>query len=356
MFSANTEYVGIDTLIFEYEIASPGISTDSPLFEWNQMKVFRDSFGRYWTKGDIYFPNGAFAYIHVTGGGRTMRLTIHPSKLLHEHSDSKLCDPDLVSASVYWTIRALYSICHPSWAINPTTGEYMDDWKDWPHDWTSLVKLCRIDFARDIYCGGLDIGIETFENIEKKYGRSDSIYRNKMKKNTLSWGDSSRLRTSLYSKSDSPNHEVEPGWLRFECQAKSSYLREIGISSLADVNSVLIHSLLWERWKLSRLDTPFSMESERAALLDNMIRQESASTTVSFFGVACLASWGLPVPIAKRTLGAYRKLGRKYGFNIGDPLENMGSELYFINFGMGSVQKMEVQMDLGRHYQVQMSS
>lgn len=109
IFSANTDYVGIDTLIFEYEIASPGISANSPLFEWNQMKVFRDSFGRYWTKGDIYFPNGAFVYVHVTGGGRIMRLTIHPSKLLHEHSESRLCDPDLVSIQLQ-KMKRLYFV------------------------------------------------------------------------------------------------------------------------------------------------------------------------------------------------------------------------------------------------------
>jgi hypothetical protein len=174
-------------------------------------------------------------------------------------------------------------------------------------------------------------------HVQKKNYPDDNLYRNNGKINTLNYGNSKRIRTNFYNKSDAPNHDVPEGWNRFEIQMGRQFLIENGVSTLSDITHEKVESLLWARWEDGRLGTPYSVESALAEFFNEVATQESGSTAITLLGLATALEHGLDVPMNARTITHYKKIGRKYGFNLGETIASMGTSLVAVDFASGRV-------------------
>jgi hypothetical protein len=335
-FTALTEYVGVDTLIVHMLLDVDSNDGASPLLQKKGVRRTREDMPLEWARGHFEPDDKQTIHYELSNAGRDLRLTLHPSKIM-DNKHSTLCHGDLVHGTVAWTIQQLYPLCRPIWTLNKETGELLDDPRSWPSTWTDQVDVSILHCARDIYDDKYGFSPGQLIHVQKKNYPDDNLYRNNGKINTLNYGNSKRIRTNFYNKSDAPNHDVPEGWNRFEIQMGRQFLIENGVSTLSDITHEKVESLLWARWEDGRLGTPYSVESALAEFFKEVATQESGSTAITLLGLATALEHGLDVPMNARTITHYKKIGRKYGFNLGETIASMGTSLVAVDFASGRV-------------------
>jgi len=335
-FTAHTEYVGVDTLIVHMLLDPDSNDGASPLLQKKGVRRTSSDMPLEWARGHFEPDSKQSIHYEIFNSGRDLRLTIHPSKIM-DNKKSTLCNGDFVHATVAWTIQQLYPLCRPIWTINKETGELRDNPHSWPSFWTDLVDVSVLHCARDIYDDTYGFSPGQLIHVQKKNYPDDALYRNNGKINTLNYGNSKRIRTNFYNKSEAPNHDIPQGWNRFEIQMGRQFLVENGISTLSNINQAKIEELLWSRWEDGRLGTPFPVEAALSEFFNTVAAQESGSIAITLLGLATAFEHGLTVPMNARTISQYKKIGRKYGFNLGQAITSMGTNLIAVDFASGKV-------------------
>lgn len=335
-FTAHTEYVGVDTLVVHMLLDPDSNDGASPLLQKKGVRRTRQDMPLEWASGHFKPDDKQTIHYQISNSGRDLRLTLHPSKIM-DNQHSTLCNGDLVHGTVAWTIQQLYPLCRPIWTLDKETGELLDDPRSWPLSWTDCVDVSVLHCARDIYDTKYGFYPGQLIHVQKKNYPDDALYRNNGKINTLNYGNSKRVRTNFYNKSDAPNHEVPEGWNRFEIQMGRQFLVENGISTLSHITQAKVEELLWGRWEDGRLGTPFAVESDLSDFFNRVATEESGSIAITLLGLATALEHNLKVPMNSRTISHYKKLSRKYGFNLGQSIESMGTELVAVDFASGQV-------------------
>lgn len=335
-FTAHTEYVGVDTLVVTMPLDEDCNDGASPLLKKKGVRRTREGIPLEWAEGSFAPDDKQTIHYKITNSGRDLRLTIHPSKIM-DNKHSTLCNGDLVHGTVAWTIKQLFPLCRPTWTLNKETGELFDDPLTWPLNWTDSVDVSNLHCARDIHDAKYGFNPTQLIHVQKKNYPDDYLYRNNGKINTLTYGNSKRVRTNFYNKSEAPNHEVPEGWNRFEIQMGRQFLVANGISTLSDISQAKVEELLWSRWEDGRLGTPIAVESALAEFFKKVSTEESGSNAITLLGLATALEHNLDLPMNPRTISQYKKMARKYGFNLGQSIDSMGTELIAVDFASGEV-------------------
>lgn len=336
VFTDHTEYVGVDTMLIRMPLDENCNDGSSPILKKKGIMRTAVGYPLEWAKGSFSPDDKQTIHFTISNGGRLLEITLHPSKIM-DNQNSTLCNGDLVHGTVAWTIKQLFSLCRPPWTINYSTGEELNEPRDWPSDWTDHVTISRLDLARDIYDDKYGFYPGMLQHVEKKNYPNDYLYRNSGKVNTLNYGSGARIRTNFYNKSAAPNHNIPDGWSRFEIQVRRPFLAEVGINTLSDISHAKVEAILWDRWEDGRLGTPISVESALSEFFENIASKESPSTAITMLGLATAMEHGLDVPLNARTISHYKKTARTYGFNLGQPISTMGTKLIAADFASGRV-------------------
>ena len=336
VFTGHTEYVGVDTMVIRMPIDENCNDGASPILKKKGVRRTATGYPLDWATGSFSPDDKQTIHFTISNGGRLLEITLHPSKIM-DNKNSTLCNGDLVHGAVAWTIKQLLSLCRPIWTINYNTGEELNDPRDWPSNWTDHVSISRLDLARDIYDDKYGFYPGMLQHVEKKNYPNDFLYRNSGKINTLNYGSSARIRTNFYNKSAAPNHDIPDGWNRFEIQARRPYLVNVGIDTLSDISQAKVETILWDRWEDGRLGTPISVESALAEFFKGVAENESPSIAITMLGIATALEHGLDVPMNARTISNYKKIARRYGFNLGQSISEMGTKLITADFATGKV-------------------
>jgi hypothetical protein len=336
-FTGHTEYAGIDKLRITYPLDVELSDESSDLFTQHGVRKTLGKGGALmYAKGSIPGPNGDNIFIEIRNNASQAVIEFNPSRS-RDPEGSTLCAPEHIEDLVVGVIKFLgEKSVVPLWVTNHKTGETVLDNPDaWPVHWRTLIKINRLDCARDIYSSFAGFGTASLLTVAKPHFTQDCLYRNKGKVETMTWGKRNNVRHSFYNKSLIHDKDAEGGWFRFEIQMTTHYLKKNGIASLADVTNINIYRLLWERWNVGKLDSPLSIGEGRANLVKQLRVHLSGIQVQTFLGLAVSYSCGYPVDMHAKTLKFYRDTAKKVGFNLGQPLDNYGDTKIKIDFANG---------------------
>ena len=334
-FTANQQYVGIDKIKIIYPLCPELCDGSSDLFTKNGVRTTAKGVELPYLKGRIKSEEHPTIYFEVRDNGTMAVVEFNPARVMDLHGDT-LCAPEMLEATVVWAIKYLSEAIMPSWCFNWATSELTNhDHNKWPLDWRSMVKIMRLDVARDFYCPFQPFGIRNLADVEKSGYPTDNCYRNRGVPQTLIWGKG--LRASLYNKSLKHHKDRDGGWYRFELQAKTEDLKKRGMQTLDDISKDKIFGFLWERWDLSNLSTDITIASDIAGFKKLLLAHTTAIRAETFMGIASSMALRLPLAMSSRTISDYRRIGEGLGFSLGSPLESLGSTFVHIDFAQGMV-------------------
>jgi hypothetical protein len=332
-FTESLEYVGIDKLWVTFQI-NPDFSDETAnLLTSMGFITSNRNYPLTWAKGTVHIGNSP-VHVKIFNSGHQVQLRFNPARLM-DGQGKTLCNPKICPATLFWLIRELKFAFIPLWTFNTKTAEHFDDLKDWPDDWPSNVLVQRVDIARDFYSEEESFDIQNLLPIRKKNFTRDFVYRKSGKCQTITWGSSTRARMSFYNKSDA--HNLVNGWYRFEVQARTTYLRTIGIQTLADVSEESMYKELLYRWNQSCFDSVLSLGGGLEDFYKEMVEKFSPESAINFLGLATALERGIEPKVHPRTISKYQKMGNSLGFNLGADLSSLGTNKARLDIASGKL-------------------
>ena len=348
-FTKHTEYAGIDKIRITYPLDTELSDGSDDLFTKHGVRKTLSRGGELrYAKGSIPGPNGDNVYLEVRNNATQAVVEFNPSRSI-DPDGSTLCPPDQVENIVIAVIRflGLHTVV-PLWVIDHQTGENVLEKPElWPSHWRKAVEVNRLDCARDIYSPFTGFGTRSLLGLKKPHFSTDNLTRNYGNVETMTWGQKNNVRHSFYNKSLKHDKNANGGWFRFEIQMTTYSLKKNGIISLEDVTNLKAFRLLWRRWNVSHLDTSISIGEGQANLVMQLQKHVSGIQVQTFLGLAVSYASGFLIDMHAKTLKFYRDIGKKVGFNLGQPLDSYGNIQVKIDFAAGEVVEIEQEDLLG---------
>jgi len=340
MFTAHTEYVGIDKIRLIYPVHQEYSDGSYDLFTKHKVKKTRGNGVLLDFIGEAAADPRAPIYIELRNQGTEALIEFNPARQMDVGGDT-LCHPDVVAASVIWVLQELAYVAMPRFAVDPQSQEILiGDYKKWQKGWMSDCRLTRLDIARDIYSPYTGFSIDSLLNVKKSYYKDDIVYRNKGKNESITWGSKASARCTIYNKSLKHHRDATGGWFRFEVQAHTETLKKFGLRTLDGVCEARSNSLLIYKWNQSNMGEPIGVSDGAYDLTKKLEAVLAPREITAFLGVAYSLARNLPLLISSRTISKYRSIGRDLGFNLGDDLDNLGQKKVRIDFGLGEIVKI----------------
>jgi hypothetical protein len=341
MFTGNLEYVGIDKIRLIYPVHQEYSDGSYDLFTKHKVKKTRGNGVLLDFIGTAAADPRAPIYVELRNHGTEALVEFNPARQMDLEGNT-LCHPDMVLATVIWVLQELAYVAMPRFAVDPVTQEILiDDYKSWLPGWMQECRLTRLDLARDFYSSIDNFSISALLQVKKSYYPNDAIYRNNMDVNTISWGSKNTTRCSIYNKSVKHKSTTPKGWYRFEAQAHTEDLKKYGLRTLDGICEIRANSLLWFKWNQCNMGLPISISGGSFDFHGQLSRVLAPRELQMFLGVAYSLAHNLPVGISDRSVGKYRSIGRKIGFNLGDDMTNLGKTKVFIDFTDGLVKELK---------------
>ena len=319
-FTDNLEYVGVDKLWITFPIDQDNSDETAAILTSKGFLTSSLGFPLRWAKGTVYVGNAPI-HVKVFNNGRSAQLRFNPSRLI-DSVGKTLCKPEDCADTIFWLLRYLKYVCIPAWAVDTKTGQLFRKRSEWPKDWEKQITIQRVDIARDFKSNIDAFDVSCLVPIRKKNFPKDYIHRNSGTVETITWGSSTRARMIFYNKSKA--HDLEKGWFRFEVQARTNYLKEVGVENLQDITSTKLFKELEERWKQSCFDSVLSLGGGLHEFYAEMVDKFSPEAAINFLGIATAMEKGLDTKLHSRTISKYRKMGSALGFNLGADLGTLG--------------------------------
>jgi len=336
MFTDNTDYIGIDKILISIPLLSTYSDGSAEILTNHGVKTYSNGTLENYAKGSIKLDKRTNIYIKMERGGDLVSLDFNPSRILDYmkgQATSTLCPVESLPGVVMWVIEYLRDVFRPIWLLDSTTGELMDAY---PEGWEKAVSVRKLALTRDFFVSLPAFRLEALEAITKPHYPSDKVYRNKKGHNTLEWGKRPQV-IKIYNKHKAPKHNVPKGWWRFEIELRTAALRKNGLSSLDRVQADLVHRFLKKRWHDFHLDSSFALESDLVSFVEKLRLKHSPSKTVTAIGLAFLASRGIESGLNPPLVAKYSRDFAEVGFNLGDAIEAMAGEEYFLDIRSGTL-------------------
>ena len=327
------DYVGIDKIVIYYPLDIEWNDGSSPYLK--KHRVIHLPNGGITVVGEGSFPTDIGGDVHLTisNSGQSARLDFNPSRWA-DKAGNTLCPSSKIRQSIIWAIEQVIDTCRPIWSIDPNTGLTLDS-SMWPNNWEARVKFSEVHVTRDFYVPDNAFSVKTLLPVEKKQYPKDSLFRQRGKIQTITWGARRRARMSFYDKSD--KHKLEPGWYRFEVQAHPSVLKQFELSHLSDWDDEKPLEILLDKWEQSRFGEPFLIGTDINHLLSQLKEEYVPRKVAMIIGNAYLASRGLDSGMAQRHLKVDKKKLNSIGFRYGMDLDEIGEKAAYLSLETGKL-------------------
>lgn len=336
MFTDNTEFIGIDKILISIPLLSTYSDGSAEILTSHGVKTYSNGTNENYAKGNINLDKRTNIYIKMERGGDLVSLDFNPSRILDVikgQPTSTLCPVELLPGVIHWVIEYLRDVFRPIWLLDSSTGELMDAY---PEGWEKAVSVRKLALTRDFFVSHPAFRLEALEGIVKPHYPSDKVYRNKKGHNTLEWGKRPQV-IKIYNKHKAPKHNVAKGWWRFEIELRTAALRKNGLSSLDRVQADTAHRFLKKRWHDCHLDSSFNLESDLVSFVEKLRLKHSPRKIVTAIGLAFLASRGIESGLHPRLVAEYSRDFAEVGFNLGDGIEAMAGEEFFLDIRSGTL-------------------
>lgn len=344
-FIGHTEYAGIDKIRISFPLYTAYSDGSAGLFSKSGVrKTLKSGSELEYAKGSFTGPGGDTIYFEIKNNASIGVLEFNPSRSL-DLNGSTLCHPNrLVELVIDLIIYLANHTVVALWLVDTATGEVLiNEPNRWPINWKRMVRVSRLDGARDIYSPyrGFDIGCLTSIN-KPRYSKHTLVENTRSSEiETMIWGKKSNVRHSLYNKSLKHDGNSKGGWFRFEVQASYSYLKSLGMETLEGITEESVFNLLWHRWEVSNLDSAVSIGQGQSNLVEEFSKHLSGVKVQTFIGLSVSLANGYKVDMNPRVINQYREIGERCGFSLGQSLESFGGLKVKLDFSQGEVVPVE---------------
>jgi hypothetical protein len=172
----------------------------------------------------------------------------------------------------------------------------------------------RLDVARDFReIVRPDVYVQGLRNVKRPYAKRNAVYSDPSRGNaqTLLVG-SGAGSVRLYNQHEAYAHRGAPeGAVRWECEARSDWLKKQGVSVIGDITTAVVDSLARERFAWSGCD----LEVSGVDQVVERIRRSGLSPAKQqrLLGVLVLRASGHEAPMGKNQATEYDRLIRDLG-------------------------------------------
>jgi hypothetical protein len=181
-------------------------------------------------------------------------------------------------------------------------------------DW----RVKRLDVARD-YVGVTVPGfyVRGLMNVRRPYARVVSLYADPARgaAETL-WAGSKAGGCRLYDQHQAyAQRGAQAGAMRFEVEARSSWLSKVGIETVADLTSGNMESLAAQRWEWSGMGTQITGMANVVERVQGLVHsgELSQAKALHLLGALVAESFGVGAPKSRSTHADYRRWYARLG-------------------------------------------
>jgi hypothetical protein len=211
----------------------------------------------------------------------------------------------------------------------------------WHQDWRKMVRVSRLDIARDFYSPLQGFELKYLAQVKIPYFPKKILHVNNGEIETITWGKRNNVRHNIYNRSLKHQQDKSGGWYRFEIQVATHCLKKRGMHTLDGLNEESVYGLLWHRWEVSNMDSVISVGEDERKVIDQLSKHLSGVRLQTFIGLATSLSKGYPIDMNARKIQEYGEIGQKCGFSLGQPLESLGGMKVKVDFAWGEVVQLE---------------
>jgi hypothetical protein len=324
-------HIGIDKLHIRLPLYPDNTDGSHRMWGKESLRTGNNDYSVHKMRGQLKPKPRTSIYVSIFAYGEWAEIQYNPSRVLFP-DDSALCPLEALEATLVWVLSELKDVITPRWAIDQTTGEILSQW---PSNWYSQVSVSRIDFAADI-----NVPFETFSVATMRQAVSNKRAKlitceNRGRCNTMYWGRSEWLRETFYDKAAHKEHKESTSQYRFEVQLGRKFIKQKGWGNLETLTPDRIMNLMEARWKKSRLETPFVIESNFEGFYERLVLKTSPSKALGILGALYALGKGAEITTSPKTMTEYSRISNELGFSLGDGLENLGSELLRMDLRLG---------------------
>jgi len=317
-FVGHTEYAGIDKIRISFPLYTAYSDGSADLFT---KRGVRKTLSR---GSELEYAKGTF-----------------PSTLCHPKNLEEL----IVEITQFLANNSVV----PVWMVEGAgedTEVHVYEQNKWHPDWRKMVKVSRLDIARDFFSPFKSFDLKYLAQVKIPYFPKRILYVNKDEIETISWGKGNNVRHNIYNRSKKHQGDASGGWYRFEIQVATHCLKGRGMNTLEGLNEKSIYGLLWHRWEVSNMDCVISAGEDEARAIEELSKHLSGVRLQTFIGLATSLAKGYPVDMNSRKIQEYREIGQQCGFLLGQPLESIGGIRIKVDFARGEVVSMEQERTL----------
>lgn len=341
LFTNNNPYIGIDKIGISIPLLSAYSDGSAEILTKHGVKTYSNGTLENYAKGTIKLDERTTIFIKLERNGESVYLEFNPSRILDYmlgKTTSTLCPVESLPGVTQWVIEVLKDVFRPNWLLDSTTGQLLDAY---PAGWRQSVSIRKLAIARDFYIDHPAFALETIEGLNKPYYKTDRIYRNKKIHNTIEWGKRPQV-LKFYNKHNAPKHNVPKGWWRFEIEFLGSALKKKNLGTLDRLEMGRIHKLIKKRWQECHLDSQFVLGSNFSEFVAKLGSNQSPRKVVLGLGLALIESKGIDAGLGTILKKEYSKLFREVGFSLGDDIENMTADEFYLDIRDGRLKPVFV--------------
>jgi hypothetical protein len=268
--------------------------------------------------------------------GCSVYLEFNPSRFA-DPTGFSLIHPEKVSEIVEEVIRDYFriGIVIPVFA----TGRYSI--KNWHPDWKQMIRISRLDIARDMLISDPDFSPFLLKGVQSKFSRGTNLGFNEGKPN--SWANflkGADGRMKIYNKFEHAkkvglNPLPPEGLYRFEYRLANRHLKLNHIHSLGDLSEDRFEAALRTGWDRSRLSTPFFKPYSWISIVENSALAPSEKAEI--IGYLIQENRGLDLSYSIREDREIRSKIRSIGISFRRDLDTQGLSSFQLDLDLGDL-------------------
>ena len=287
----------------------------------------------------IYHPanNSAIHFrIYADKKASSVYIEFNPSRFA-DPTGFSLVHPESVSAIVEELIRDYFS----SGIIIPAFASGRFSMANWHPDWKQMVRISRLDIARDMLISDPDFSPFLLKGVQSKFSRGTNLAFNDGQSN--GWANflkGADGRMKIYNKHEQAkkiglNPLPPQGLYRFEYRLASRHLKANHIHSLGDLSEDRFEAALRSGWDKSRLSTPFFKRYSWVGIVENSALAPREKAEV--IGYLLQEKRGIDLSYPSREDKEIRSRIRSIGISFKRDLNTQGLASYQLDLDLGDL-------------------
>jgi hypothetical protein len=238
---------------------------------------------------------------------------LNPSRLV-DFGGTSLCHPAHLATVVGIFVMSLQDV------LAPLLPDDLDRTGLTPELVAAGCKVNRLDVARDFATEGTDRWRMHVATLHSPHWKVHTHGVRNGVPGTVYSGNKHEF-VKLYDKSAQSRGKAATGTLRFEAQARGSWLKKAGITDIASATPEAVEALLLDKWNSSGWGNPISDGHTYAAIAK---LPHSAVTKMALLGHLLAAADGQPNGLSATTNTKYNRLAVTAGISVGDKVRATG--------------------------------